>query len=330
MRVVLHVGAHKTGTSLVQWYFNDDPPMIRSLGISFIIRADSSELVGWGDKPVEPFRARLEQEAAKSPSAILMSMENALGRPFLPDRAGLYPDAVRGAEFLAEACAGFDTHVVYYVRPIADFLESYYLQTVHQGGSHTFREWYDTLDGTHSWQQAVQALDGTFGADRVHLGDFADMDEGNNAYLRTFMSRAGLPQPEAIDYATVRNPSVSARGLDIALGINPHLVDDAERRAVRLFLQKHFSNQVEERARPMPDDLRRAITEQTAEEFEALAARAATDLASPLSPHPGRPLPEPEPVTKPSTAPPTRKRKPLKKRVRRLVRRVRARVVRTR
>lgn len=325
MRVVIHVGAHKTGTSLVQWYFNDDPPQIRSLGISFIDRPAASELVGWGNKPPEIFRTRLEEERARQPSIVLTSIENGLGRPFLADRPGLYPDAVRGAEGLAKATAGFDTHVIYYVRPMVDFLESFYLQTIHQGAWHTFEEWYDSLTGPHSWMPAVQALDDAFGADRVHLGDFTEMRAGQNRFLELFMTRAGLPPPPTVEYETVRNPSISARGLDIARGINPHLRDARERRVTRLFLQKHFSNQVEDRARPMPEDLRRTVSEQAAAEFEALAARAAAALTSPLAPPPVRPLVEPR-VTPPPANTPRRKKKPLKKRVKRLARRMRARV----
>ena len=57
MRVVIHVGAHKTGTSLVQRYFNDDPQRTQALGIGFITRADTSQLLGWGNKPPELLRA---------------------------------------------------------------------------------------------------------------------------------------------------------------------------------------------------------------------------------------------------------------------------------
>ena len=296
MRVVIHVGAHKTGTSLVQRYFSDQPRKTLARGIGLITRDDASNrLVGWGDivhEQPEALRSRLEEEMAKRPSVVFMSLENTLGRPFLTDRPGLYPDATRGAEGLAKACDGLDTHVVYYVRPIADFLESYYLQTVQQGATHSFREWYETLSGPHSWAPAVRALDDAFGAERVLMGDFAEIAAGQNEFLQQFMTRAGLPQPPTVDYEPVRNRSLSARGLEIALAINPYLTSDGERRETRLFLQKHFSNQLEDRARPMPEDLRRSVQDETAAEYEALASRAATALDTPpvvvSVPDPGR------------------------------------------
>jgi hypothetical protein len=284
MRVVVHVGAHKTGTSLVQRYFNDEPEKTRARGISLITRQEANPLVGWGDKLHErpqALRGRLQQEMTKRPSVVLMSHENTLGRPFLPDRPGLYPDAAWCADGLQRACDGFDAYVVFYVRPIAEFLESYYLQTVQQGAWHSFQDWYGTLSGPHSWTPAVRALDDAFGADRVLVGDFSEIAMGQNQFLRQFMTRAGIPQPPTVDYEPIRNPSLSARGLEIALGINSHLKSDRERRASRLFLQKHFANHLEERARPMPEDQRRSMHEQTAEEFEALAARATASLDAP-------------------------------------------------
>ena len=324
MRVVIHVGAHKTGTSLVQRYFNDDAQRNQTLGIGFIPRADISLLLGWGNKPPELLQSRLEEEAARRPSVILTSHENTLGRPFLPNRPGLYPDATQGAEALAKACDGFDTHVVFYVRPIADFLESFYLQTIHQGAWHSFEEWYESLSGTHAWTPAVEALEHAFGADRVILGDFAEISGGQNQFLRQFMTRSGIPQPSTVDYERVHNPSISARGLQIARGINPHLHDARERRVTRLFLQKHFSNQLEDRARPMPADLRQSITDQMAAEYESLAARASTALATPPEPPPLPEQPLPEVSPRPA-ATATRRGRNLKHRSRRLVDRIRAR-----
>ncbi len=317
MRLVIHVGAHKTGTSLVQKYFRDKPRITQALGIAQISRTDGDLLVDWGqylhERP-EGLRSRLEEEAAKEPSVILFSHENTLGQPFLPDRPGLYPDASRNAKALAGICDGFDTRVVFYVRPMADFLESYYIQTVQEGLVHSFADWYGSLIGPHRWTSAVEALDSAFGADRVIVGDFTEMRAGQNQFLRRFMTRTGIPRPPIVEYQPIRNPSISARGLEIAFDINQYLYDDDERMLVRRFLQEHFSNQKEERARPMPEDLRRSITIETAAEFERLAARAAASLASP-----------PEPPRVPLRVSASLGARSLRRRASRVVRRVRTR-----
>ena len=70
MRVVIHVGAHKTGTSLVQKYFRDNPEITEALGIAQIspqppplaaARPSNTEPGEWsaGSVPVADRRSRL-------------------------------------------------------------------------------------------------------------------------------------------------------------------------------------------------------------------------------------------------------------------------------
>ena len=209
MRVVIHVGAHKTGTSLVQRYFSDKPKIKQGA------RHRADQPYGWRpcwwtgaflhERP-EALRSRLEEEAAKRPSVILFSHENTLGQPFLPDRPGLYPDASRNAKALAGICDGFDTHVVFYVRPMADFLESYYIQTVQEGLVHSFAGLVRSLTGPTAGRRTVEALEGAFGADRVIVGDFTEMSAGQNQFIRRFMTRAGIPRPPTVEYKPIPTP----------------------------------------------------------------------------------------------------------------------------
>jgi len=266
-QVVIHVGAHKTGTSLVQKFLRDCRSFRQEHDITFVGRSDTNTLIGWGKIPLrepELLRSRLESEArAKPANRIVLSHENSLGRPFIPGKSGLYPHAARCAEALRACTEGFDLRIVFYVRPVADFVESYYLQTIHQGASHTFEEWAADLDPAGwRWRPVVEALDAVFGADRVFVGDFLDIAEGQENLLRGFMERAGLERPPAedLDYGPVRNASISVRGLELAMDINPLLRKDREEpHAVRTFLQKHWSNQQFDRAHPMPAELRSQV-----------------------------------------------------------------------
>lgn len=282
MRTVLHLGAHKTGTSLIQKYLRDHPEERERLGLGLIPRSDMNHLIGSGQQLVEHpgrLRDRLETETAQPWTAVVASHEDALGPPF-DHRVGpgLYPRAAATARLLADLCAEVgdaEVRIVYYVRPIEDFLESYYLQTVHQGGTRSFEEWVGDLDlEAIRWQPVVDALDAAFGPERVLLGDFREVAHGQSPFLRWFLERAGLPAPDDIDYPAARNRSLSDRGLRMALSVNPLLETREERKATRRFLQGHFNNHVEERARPMPAGLRERLAEQHGEEYARLAARA--------------------------------------------------------
>lgn len=283
MHTVLHVGAHKTGTSLVQWYVRDHLDQLQALGIRHVLRTEMKGLAGSGtivEEHPDRLRRRLDEELAAGGVGVLASSEDVLGPPFVPGHTGLYPQARRFAEALRVACEGLDVRVVLYLRPVDEFVESYYVQTVQQGSTQAFEPWYDALDeAALSWEPMVEALDDVFGADRVALGDFREIRDGQDAFLRRFLVRARLPVPEEVSYDRVRNPSVSARGLEMARTINPLVRGRDENLAVRRFIQRNFSNRTEERARPMPDPVRARLRARRGEEYERLAERARSALA---------------------------------------------------
>lgn len=273
----MHLGAHKTATSLVQGFLRKNSRFRRKNDIAFITRGDCNDLIGWGldakaDHTLLP--ARLRQEVGSTKGRVILSHENALGRAFTSDHHGPYGNAEKLATNLAAAVADFDVTVIFYIRPLASFVESYYLQTIHEGRHHTFDKWSARcvdLD-TISWQPTVDALNSAFGKERVLIGDFNEIKAGQTPFLADFFRRCGFEARSLPDYEAQYNPSVSARGLQMALAVNPYLESIPERRLMRKFLQTNFSNRTEERARPMPDDMRARLAEVDDREYQAILA----------------------------------------------------------
>jgi hypothetical protein len=279
-RLVLHVGAHKTGTSLVQKFLRHNPSFADKHDIDYIPRSDCNELIGWGKvtlREPELLRDRLRFERRTKPGQlILISHENSLGKPFIPGDPGLYPETLRCARGLRRATKGFDTRVVFYMRPLADFAESYYLQTIHEGRTHSVAQWLDGQDQTTwLWGPVIEALDEAFGRDNVSIGDFSEIAEGQEQFLRHFLWRIGITKTSGLSYKSVRNASISARGLAMAMDVNQMLKSGDERHETRKFIQKHWSNRQFDRARPLPDDLRALLERQ---DDPAVVARAKADL----------------------------------------------------
>jgi hypothetical protein len=279
-RLVLHVGAHKTGTSLVQKFFRDNPSFADKHNIDYIPRSDCNELIGWGKVPLrdpELLRDRLRFERRTKPGQlILISHENSLGKPFIPGDLGLYPETLRCARGLKKATRAFDTQVVFYMRPLADFVESYYLQTIHEGRTHSVEEWLEGQDpSSWSWVPVLEALDEVFGPESVSIGDFSEIANGQEDFLRLFLQRIGVTKASGLSYKSVRNASISARGLAMAMDVNQMLKTGDERHETRKFIQKHWSNRQFERARPLPADLRAQLQGQ---DDPVVAARAKADL----------------------------------------------------
>ncbi len=264
--VVLHLGAHKTGTSLIQKYLRDRPAELSRMRLTFLTRTTANEVLGWGMKSLEaperlrdavhkaagsrvilrhrvPLPRALPLVAGGPVRAVVLSHENALGRPFIDDSPGLYPRAGQRLGGIVDALQGHRLRLVYYIRSQAQFLESYYLQTIHQGSSATFREWLSDIDlDAVSWAPLVETLAAAVGERNLVVKDFAEIKRGQNRFLEDFLHTCDHRLDPHVDYPDVRNRSVSERGLDFALAMNPWLETEAERKAARVWLQTHFNN----------------------------------------------------------------------------------------
>ncbi len=276
--VVLHLGAHKTGTSLVQKFLRDQPKVVEGLNVHYIGRTATNTLIGWGDFVIKkPHRlSGALDEAPGSARAVILSHENSIGHPIDGSQPDLYPAAAACAKALRDATAGYDVRVVYHIRAQESFLESYYLQTVHQGQYGTFGEWIAGIDLDQvSWVPAISALQAAFGPEHVHVIDFATIAAGQHKFLTDFLDIATPGHNVDISYGATRNPSVSAQGLRIALDVNPLLETAKERAAMRKFLQKHFNNRKGDRptlfSEEQKDQLSRRYSGENADLCEASA-----------------------------------------------------------
>jgi hypothetical protein len=246
-QVVYHVGAHKTGTSLVQSYLAQNRRPLRKQKVTYLTRPTLENWVrgldGHSDDP-GALKRKLGEAFQRRPEGIVIaSFENTLGPPFSSKRPGLYPRAQERAEALREVLSEYSAKVLLGIRPQSGFVESYYIQLVQQGGYQTFADWFGELDLEQlSWRPVVDTLVSTFGRDAVEVIDFTTIRNGALAYLRGFLDRVDpdlwLEEAEA----PRDNASLSDKGLRIALAANPHLTSKDERVAMRKFLQEEFPN----------------------------------------------------------------------------------------
>jgi hypothetical protein len=273
--VVFHVGAHKTGTSLLQKYMRDNVSVLRRNHIHYVSRGAMNDLVGWGDELLRdpaPLATTLRR-VLRIPwfSVLIMSHENTLGRPLRSGGAHLYPRAPEIIDALGALLAPYRAKLVLSIRPQDQFLESYYLQSIHQGRHASFQEWLSRIDlDALSWTPVVDALRATFGPSQVDVIDFRTIKDGQDAYIAQFFERIDPRYSFDMTYTAMSNPSISDKGLRMALAVNPHLRSGPERKLMRTFLQQHFSNVRYPRPVLLTDDDKRALRDRYAAEYEAL------------------------------------------------------------
>ncbi len=277
--VIAHVGAHKTGTSLIQKFMRDKPDQIAPFGIDPISRSDTNTLIGWGHALLDTPSLLADRLAAETGAGdaryVVLSHENTLGRPHRPSGAHLYPEAKDRVAALAGILDRFDFRVVFYLRPQASFLESYYLQLLQQGEFFTFDTWLDRVDfDLLSWRPVVEMLWSTFGEDRVAIGDFEEIRQGQEEFLRGFFRRINPAIDIHPEYTAKRNLSISDKGMRIAMAANPFLRSTEERKSMRDFLQKHFSNAKYPRPVLFSEEQHRRLSERYGAEYRELLGGA--------------------------------------------------------
>lgn len=273
--IVYHLGAHKTASSLLQKFMRDNTALLRDHRIVYLGRSEMNDCVGWGKrllKRPEILGDRIAELLAPPEYDVLVtSHENTLGPPLKEGAAHLYPRGPEIVEQLARVLRRWPARAFLYIRPQDEFVESYYLQRIHQGGQLSFTDWLDEVDlEAISWRPVVDSLVAQFGPARVEVVDFGLIREGQNAFIADFLRRVDPSLDITPDYRPVRNPSISGKGLKIALAANKHLRSDWERKAMRKFLQRHFSNRTYPRPTLLSPAQRRQIRERYAPEYEEL------------------------------------------------------------
>jgi len=220
---------------------------MKELRIAAVSRSYSNVCVGWGEK----FSARpqlLKDEIKKLIDAgnkyIVVSHENSLGRPFKRECSHLYPNAKNLAESYRDHLQEFNPLMVFYTRSQSSFLQSYYIQTVHEGSTKSFREWYDPIQQTIelSWLWSINALRSTNFL--TVIKKFEDLSSGGQedyiaSFLKIFLPTEDLPK---FKYLAKRNISVGDIGLKMLLKCNKHVRTNAERKLLRKFFQENFNN----------------------------------------------------------------------------------------
>jgi hypothetical protein len=220
---------------------------------------------------------RISQFRVSRRFAVLFgSNENLIGRPFLKDGRGrLYPRGPENIRALARTIRGCRATVMLSVRPQHEFLESYYLQAVNEGSGETFQQWLARVDFRKlSWRPLVTALHDWFGEENVRVIDFRLIAAGQGSFVGHFLREIGPRFDGAVDFDMPVNRSLSEKGLRLALAAQPFLEHASDRRLMRRFLQRHFSNVDYPRPTLLTDGQRQELAQLYEVEYSQLVDHA--------------------------------------------------------
>jgi hypothetical protein len=145
-RVVLHLGAHKTGTTALQEFFSSHLEEMSGGESDWIplltMRRSYTERL-CGD---EASIAGVREEIRAMPSrTVVLSDENIAG-PLHQEKGAIYPDAGSRVGRLSDVLRHELTDIVFVVRNPARYLPSLYLEDMHFAPLVPFEQWLGAID----------------------------------------------------------------------------------------------------------------------------------------------------------------------------------------
>jgi hypothetical protein len=285
VRIILHIGVEKTGTTAIQAFCAGNAAALRQGGVLYpggfanrkhaeitaaVTRSkDILKRRGWPtDADPAAVKAdvmgRLEAAVRRTrPEALLLSSEHLSSR--IKDQAGVA--ALKA--MLSPLSDNF--RIVVYLRRQDDLLPSLYSTIVKAGGSGGLEEaeeratWLD-------FDAMLQPWEAEFGAENIAVGRYPPSD---SSLTDDFLRIAGLSSLTLADVETARNVSLDHRNTQLLEAMNALLPIDLDGRLnpQRAGLRQFFERRSTGPAPVMPAEQRREVMARFADSNERVRAR---------------------------------------------------------
>lgn len=255
-KLVVHAGAHKTGSTFIQNTMKNNIKLLGRSGVGYFGGEDARlnftrDIVypAAGIRETSESRGELIRKAkdliekkAGSSSSLFLSNENIPGYCDLTLNEGfIYPKADKAFEFINELNGNWDVKFIFFVRDYSDFIESTYVQKVKEGFCYTFEEYKKKCHPERfSWLDSAKAARSVFGKDNVLLVKYENFRDGQNKVLSDILSLLlDTPIELNVDYGKTVNPSYSSVALELARLANA-VISQSDLKDYRNFLTKRF------------------------------------------------------------------------------------------
>lgn len=299
MTVFVHLGVHKTGSTLLQNTLLENKDILAAHG-TFYQRGPGRHPFWhfFRDGREEKFAigcANLRQRFVENASAyrdVIFSSETIFGTSDLAGCERLYPNAPWALDALKEILDGLDAKIILYVRRQDNFIESTFLNRIQtlatsinldhaalaQDDSWAdFGHYFRSFDHRKlSWLQLVQDISSRFGRENVIVRPFESIKRGKQEYCRSFFSDFSEPSDLNLSVEVYENRSFSEKALREFLKVAKESeYKDLKRH--RLDLQARYPSPEYPKIAMLSDEQRAEIIEAHAPENDKLFSDFITD-----------------------------------------------------
>ena len=226
-RALVHLGAHRTGTSSLQKILRERQGELEARNVFYqrghehqnlrklVIESRKIIQGGQSNEPLRPILTHIHQEfeALKKDASdkdLLYSYEGFLGDVFLDMREGIYPNAGVMLKMLGEVFGEYDTTYLVTLRSYGEFIDSCYRYSVRWGFHKSFdvymKGWRTGLE-KNNWITLVQSI-------KEHCGGNFKIFFYEDFKLRPFLIYDALvdalPQLQDVSFKYEEKENVSA------------------------------------------------------------------------------------------------------------------------
>lgn len=238
--VLLHLGAHRTGTTYLQSTFERNEARLRGFGVHYerahdqpgirraIIaarRALEDDDIAAFERLFAPVHAHYARVRDSHPEHLLISYEGFLGNLNFARVGGLYPHHGFLLQRLLSIFEGETVRCAFGIRSYDAMVESSYKRLIIDGHRHGFAPYWERIDAQAlDWAPLVRNLKGAMGDDLI-LWNYEAFAKDKVAFMAWLLGRAFGAKDWVLEQETERrdNASLSARALPIVLAVNRHV-----------------------------------------------------------------------------------------------------------
>ena len=192
---------------------------------------------------------------------VILSDENILGSRLIPTKT-LYPLCKKRIDAYKQIFPNEDIKVILYIRNQDTFIESCFVQDIHQRKIIPFQQYLSSIDmKSLYWSTVVSNICNVVGKENIVVRQFETIYEGFNSFAGDFFSLFCNEQLlKKIKIKQIqRNPSFSKLAIDIATAVGP-LVNKGQWIPARKMLQKNFCSKNYPRKKLLDDETRAELT----------------------------------------------------------------------
>lgn len=300
-RICLHIGAHKCASTMIQANCLKNINRIHhDLGLRYIKseqRGNSfytlflqiaSRLFDFNDEKLFDDRIKKARENFNTiikkyrDDKIFISWEGFLGHCGMHKYGSLYPYTKYYFKALKEITKDHDVKIILVIRRQDEFVESCYLQQIKECQILTFSDYMKAIDIKNlSWLTIVNQIEQWVGRDNILIHPFEEIKKGSRRFLDTILSFASGKDSSNLDINIIdgANPSISGKGVELALKIYPLANDHKEMKIISRFLFNHLSSVHFGKARLMSEPQKKAIIKHCEADNKKLSCIYKLDLS---------------------------------------------------